>query len=391
MSLIEADALCATLEANGIRSFVPDQGAVSASPLWPVRVWFFAPAYVGRHCGGSILKMPSLPSTATSALRIGIGEQMTHMCKRLLALALILSLGAPRTTSASNDSAELAASLKTHVLKLTGTEAPRSYKHMESLDAAADYVEAEFRRAGITTKTQAYEAKGKTFRNIVCRIDVGSAKTVLLGAHYDVYGRGPGADDNASGVAGLIELARILNANKEKLRYSVEIIAFTNEEPPFFQTKEMGSYVHAQSIRSRKGTIAYMVVLEMIGFYSERAGTQDYPIPAMRQLYPSAGNFIAVVGNSNSANEVASIKQAIQKNAAVDCQSLIAPPALRGMDFSDHFNYWALGLKAVMITDTAFYRNRNYHQPTDTPATLDYSKMAEVVNGLAASFYRATP
>ncbi len=313
---------------------------------------------------------------------------MSCVCRRFIAVALASLICAASAMAADKKPASLVFSLKTHVVKLTGTAKPRSYKHMESLNAAADYVETELKKTGVTTKTQEYEALGKKFRNIVCRIDAGNPLTVLLGAHYDVWGPGPGADDNASGVAGLIELARMLQANKDKLRYSVEIIAFTNEEPPFFRTKNMGSYIHAQSIRRRKHVIEYMVVLEMIGFYSAKAETQRYPIPAMRQIYPTAGNFIAAVGNSNSADIVANIKQAIQKNSTVDCQSLIAPPTLQGMDFSDHLNYWALGVKAVMITDTAFYRNRNYHLQTDEPATLNYNKMAEVVKGLASSFYK---
>jgi len=306
-------------------------------------------------------------------------------------LTLAASICAPSTTLADEKPTRLASLLETHVLKLTGTEHPRSYMHLESLSAAADYIEAELKKAGITTKRQEYEAFGKTFRNILCRIETGSPKTVVLGAHYDVCGPGPGADDNASGVAGLIELARILQLNKEQLKYNVEIIAFTNEEPPFFRTKDMGSYIHAQSLRNRKQTIEYVVVLEMIGFYSDEAESQTYPIPSMRKIYPSSGNFVAVVGNDHSADAVASIKQAIQKNTNVDCQSLIAPPSLKGMDFSDHLNYWALGMKAVMITDTAFYRNKNYHQQTDKPTTLDYNKMAEVVKGLAASFYKTPP
>ena len=318
-----------------------------------------------------------------------ISEQMTHMRNRLAGLALVATICALSTALADEKPTPLASSLRTHVLKLTGSELPRSYKHMGSLNAAAAYIEAELMKAGLTTKMQEYEASGQTFKNIICRIETGSPKTVLLGAHYDVFGPGPGADDNASGIAGLIELARILHANKDNLKNSVEIIAFTNEEQPFARTKDMGSYVHAQSILDRKQAIEYVVVLEMIGFYSEKAQSQTYPIASMRQIYPSTGNFVAVVGNNNSAATAASIKQAIQTNAAVDCQSLIAPPSLQGMDFSDHLNYWALGVKAVMITDTAFYRNKNYHQLTDTPATLNYNKMAEVVKGLAASCCKA--
>jgi len=311
------------------------------------------------------------------------------MCNRLAELALVATICALSTTLADEKPTPLAFSLRTHVLKLTGSELPRSYKHMGSLNAAAAYIDVELTKAGLTTKMQEYEAYGQTFKNIICRIETGSPKVVLLGAHYDVFGPGPGADDNASGIAGLIELARILHANKDKLEYSVEIIAFTNEEQPFARTKAMGSYVHAQSIRDRRQAIEYVVVLEMIGFYSEKAESQTYPIASMRQTYPTTGNFVAVVGNGNSADTAARIKQAIQKNAAVDCQSLVAPPSLQGMDYSDHLNYWAHDVKAVMITDTAFYRNQNYHQLSDTPATLNYNKMAEVVKGLAASCYKA--
>jgi hypothetical protein len=314
---------------------------------------------------------------------------MTYVCKKFIAVALATCVCAASAAAGDKTPDALVSSLKTHVLKLTGTAKPRNFNHMESLNAAADYVEAELKKTGVTTKTQEYKALGKTFRNIVCRIDAGTPRTVLVGAHYDVFGPGPGADDNASGVAGLIELARVLQANKDKLRYSVEIVAFTNEEPPFFRTRKMGSYIHAQSIRQRKHMIEYMVVLEMIGFYSAKPETQRYPIPAMRQIYPSTGDFIAAVGNSNSADVVARITQAMLKNSTVNCQSLVAPPTLQGMDFSDHLNYWALGVKAVMITDTAFYRNRNYHKQTDTPATLNYKKMAEVVKGLASSFYKS--
>jgi len=301
----------------------------------------------------------------------------------------LLNLIFLQTMSIAEDKSDkLVASLKTHVLKLTGTDHPRSYKNMESLNAAADYIEAELQNIGVTPENQKFKLFRKTYRNILCRIESDNPKTVLLGAHYDVWGAGPGADDNASGIAGLIELARMLYANKEKLQYSVEIIAFTNEEPPFFRTKNMGSYIHAQSILKRKEMIEYVIVLEMIGFYSEIADSQDYPLPSMRQIYPSTGNFIAIVGNNRSSDIIVRITQAIQKNAMIECQSLIAPAVLQGMDFSDHLNYWNLDMKALMITDTAFYRNKNYHQSTDRPETLNYSKMAEVVKGLATSFYR---
>jgi Zn-dependent M28 family amino/carboxypeptidase len=147
----------------------------------------------------------------------------------------------------------------------------------------------------------------------------------------------------------------------------------------------MGSYIHAQSLLNRKSDIDHVIVMEMIGYYSDKEGSQSYPLPAMRQVYPTTGDFIAVVGNIASSPSVERIKQAVVKNSKIHCQGLVGPTSLKGIDFSDHLNYWALGMDAVMVTDTSFYRNPNYHKKSDTPETLDYLKMAEVVKGLAAS------
>jgi len=304
-----------------------------------------------------------------------------------LAVSLVTLLACVAGTRADDGAApELSRTLRAHVLALTGTPQPRSYQSMRSLNATADYIAAQLKSAGIETTAQEYTVRGKSFRNLIGRIDAGTPKRALLGAHYDVWGLGPGADDNASGIAGLIELARLLKSREASLRHSVEIIAYTNEEPPFFATAQMGSYIHAQSVRRQKDEIAYMMVLEMIGYYSSQAGSQSYPLDAMRQLYPSSGNFIAIVGNMTSAQQVVRIRDAVRQHAAIGCESLIAPPGLQGVDFSDHRNYWDLGIEAVMVTDTAFYRNPHYHKRTDRPDTLDYDKMAEVVQGLAASF-----
>jgi len=307
---------------------------------------------------------------------------------RSLLLELLLAatvVGASTRVAADDRGGNLAAALKGHVRALTGTAEPRNYQAMDSLDAAAGYIEGRLKACGLTPVKQEFVIQGKTFRNIVARIGNGSKKTVIVGAHYDVWGPGPGADDNASGVAGLLELARLANAHKAQLACNVEIVAYANEEPPFFRTNQMGSYVHAQSWLNRKSAIDHVIVLEMIGYFSGKDGSQAYPLQAMKQAYPTAGDFIAVVGNIPSSPAAERIKQAVLKNSKIGCQTLIGPPALKGIDFSDHLNYWALGLTAVMVTDTSFYRNPNYHKKSDTPETLDYQKMGEVVKGIAAS------
>ena len=203
---------------------------------------------------------------------------------------------------------------------------------------------------------------------------------MIVGAHYDVCEDQPGADDNASAIAGLLEISRIINIYKDNLKYRVDFVAYTLEEPPFFTTEAMGSYVHAKEIHDRKIDVRGMICLEMIGFFTEEK-TQQYPLPLMKIVYPIKGNFIGVVGDFNSVSLVNEVSKYI-KTAAIDVSKLYAPAAVPGVDFSDHRSYWSFGYKAVMITDTAFYRNPNYHSESDTIDTLDFDKMVEVVSGL---------
>lgn len=278
--------------------------------------------------------------------------------------------------------------LQHHVKELTGTPEPRTHANIQSLNSARDYIVRSFKGAGLRVRLQEYEVAGKIYANVVSHIDVGAKKTIIVGAHYDVCGDQAGADDNASGVAGLLELARILQENRDRLRCNIEFIAYVLEEPPYFRTKFMGSYIHAQSVKEKKQDIEYMLCLEMIGYFTDVKDSQEYPSPLMKRIYPTTGNFIAVVGNLESAAPVTAIKKSILANADIPCEGLVAPSELPGVDFSDHFNYWDLGIKAVMITDTSFYRNKNYHKKTDTPDTLNYQKMSEVVKGLLPTFYK---
>lgn len=204
---------------------------------------------------------------------------------------------------------------------------------------------------------------------------------LVIGAHYDTVSRSPGADDNASGIAGLMELARLLADSPPT---GLRLVAFCPEEPPAYRTKRMGSYVYAASLKEANVKLKGMICLEMIGYFTDTAGSQSYPLPFMNTIYPKEGNFIAIVGNLMSAKWTRQVKNTFKSGTDLPVESLNAPAIMVGIDFSDHWSFNKLGYRAVMVTDTAFYRNPHYHLPSDLPDTLDYSKIAKVVDGLAS-------
>ena len=267
------------------------------------------------------------------------------------------------------------------VLRLSVLSPARSYINIVSLDKAADFIIGEFQRYGYRPLEQSYKVDGTDYRNIIASYGTEDGPRFIVGAHYDVAGEKPGADDNASGVAGLLALAEVFKKRSPKIAFRIDFVAYTLEEPPFFRTKAMGSYVHAKSLHDAKVKVKGMIGLEMIGFYSDAANSQIYPLPLMRLFYPSKGNFIGVVGNFASSGLVRQVRDRM-RYADIDVESLKAPACLIGVDFSDHRNYWKFGYPAVMITDTAFYRNPHYHSASDTIETLNFSKMQEVVRGL---------
>lgn len=272
--------------------------------------------------------------------------------------------------------------LKRHVEMLSQTFHPRSVEHHAKLRAAGDYVHQSLVRSGGRIEVQAYEVDGRSYRNYSAHFGPAAGARLVIGAHYDSFEDTPGADDNASGVAGLIELARLLGTNPP-LR-PVELVAFTLEEPPYFRTVDMGSARHVRKLTTEGVTIRLMISLEMIGYFSDTPGSQDYPLPGLGLIYPSVGNFIAVVGAFDDPFSTRRVKAALRSGTTLPVYSINAPALLHGVDFSDHLNYWAAGVPAVMITNTSFMRNRNYHEPTDTAQTLDYLRMAEVVHGVYA-------
>ena len=271
--------------------------------------------------------------------------------------------------------------LKQVVQKLAAQIGPRNLDYYDALQAASEYVQDELRKSGYELERQTYSVRGRQVKNIIASIGPEHAERIIVGAHYDTFGNQPGADDNASGIAGLIALAKLLKEHEHRLTKRVDLVAFTLEEPPFFRSENMGSYVHAKSLSDDKVNVRAMIALEMIGFFSDEKGSQDYPLSLLHLFYPDKGDFIGVVSNISSRGLKSEFRDLLSKSD-IKVQSLSAPAWLAGIDFSDHLNYWKFGYDAIMVTDTAFYRNKNYHQATDTIDTLDFSRMSEVVRGL---------
>lgn len=254
---------------------------------------------------------------------------------------------------------------------------PRDAAHPEKLAAAADYIAAQFTAAGATAERQAFRASGESYANVVARFGPVDAPRLVVGAHYDAAGPYPGADDNASGVAGLLEPARRLRGAPLRLR--VDLVAFCLEEPPFFGNDEMGSVVYAHALRAARTPVHAMIALEMIGYFSDRKDSQEFPDPALKALYPNAGNFIAAVGRAQETDLVRRLQAAMRAASPLAVHSLNAPASTPGVARSDHASFWAAGYPGAMITDTALFRNPHYHTADATPATLDYTRMAQVV------------
>ncbi|WP_434150840.1 M28 family peptidase [Methylocaldum gracile subsp. desertum] len=273
--------------------------------------------------------------------------------------------------------------LEAHVRTLSEMLGPRDAGHPDNLDRAASYIRSAFEQAQGKTADQPFRVGRTTYRNIMASFGPPSEERIVVGAHYDTAGPYPGADDNASGVAGLIELAGLLG--KADLAIRVDLVAYTLEEPPFFRSEHMGSAVHARALKAERAIVRAMFSLEMIGYFTDAEDSQSFPVPGLSLFYPTTGNFIAVVGRIGEGRLVRRIKKAMSNASSLPVHSINAPRFLPGVDFSDHLNYWEAGYPAVMITDTAFYRNPNYHAATDTPDTLDYRRMAQVVAGVHAA------
>lgn len=273
--------------------------------------------------------------------------------------------------------------IKNDIIKITKTRHSRNYQNIKTLDSVADYIKSEFVKVCDSTAFQTYKLNNNIYKNVIGSIGLQHKQRIIIGAHYDVCGNQQGADDNASGVAGVLELARLLS--KENLKYRIDFVAYTLEEPPFFGTENMGSHVHAKYLHTNNIPVKGMICLEMIGYYNDTKGSQQYPIQEMKLLYGDTANFIAVVRNKKSKTFGAEISKLMQEQKLIKTVDFEDTGLTTGIDFSDHRNYWKFDYPAIMITNTAFYRNKNYHTKKDTMETLDIEKMSAVIEQLYLS------
>ena len=271
--------------------------------------------------------------------------------------------------------------LKKHVVKLADDIGERNVWHYEGLEASVQYIENVLVGLGYQVGRHEFQVEGTTVANVEAE-RIGTSmpgEIVIVGAHYDSIIGSPGANDNASGVAGLLELARLL-ATGEPSR-TVRFIGFVNEEPPFYYTDDMGSRVYSSRSRRRGEKIVAMLALETIGYYSEVAWSQRYPFP-FSFFYPSTGNFIGFVGNISSRGLVRRAIRTFREHTDFPSEGLAAPGWVTGVGWSDHWSFWKEGYPAIMVTDTALFRYEHYHTPQDTSDRIDYARLARVVSGL---------
>jgi Zn-dependent M28 family amino/carboxypeptidase len=249
----------------------------------------------------------------------------------------------------------------------------------DSLDSAAAYIESNLGTSGYEVQRQSYSCYGQKVSNLIAEKEGSEGGIIVVGAHYDTVPGTPGADDNASAVAGMLELARLLKGFRTKR--GIRFVAFVNEEPPCFGSQNMGSMLYARHLKEQRVEVEVMISLEMIGYFRKEP-IQKYPLPGMQLFYPKRADFIGVVGNFPSSKYISFLKKGIKRHSAMKVRSLTAPAHVGGIGLSDNASFWHYGYRAVMVTDTSFFRNKNYHQETDTIDTLSFDHMVEVVKGL---------
>jgi Zn-dependent M28 family amino/carboxypeptidase len=275
---------------------------------------------------------------------------------------------------------ELAGRLRFHVENLAGSIGPRHARRPAALEAAARYVEERFAASQFEVARQSFDAAGTTVANIEARLGPETPRYFVVGAHYDTVPTTPGANDNASGVAVMLELARLhaLSGGLPPIRF----VAFVNEEPPWFQTELMGSAVYAARARSRDDDVIGMIALETMGYYSDAEGSQQYPAP-FHLFFPPTGHFLAAVSNIDSFGLLRRFARLFKKGSPLPLISSPAPADVPGVGWSDHWSFWQQGYRALLLTDTAPYRYPHYHALTDTPDQLDYVRLAWATRGVA--------
>ena len=308
-----------------------------------------------------------------------------------LIILILLAIFAIQNYPVSSEAKEFTrlsdtANIRKNLELIINTPKYRNHKNVSTLDTVADRIRLEFLNHTNRVSIQPYEANGQSYKNIIASFGPEDGKRVIVGAHYDVCREQDGADDNASGVAGILELARLLET--QTLKYRIDLVAYTLEEPPYFNTKQMGSYIHAKSLHDANIPVKGMVSLEMIGYYSDKENSQGYPIGIMKWIYGDKGNFITIVQKSFCGEFAKEFKNLSFKNNSIPTKSFRTPWFLGGANLSDHQNYWKFGYSAVMVTNTAFFRNHNYHTNLDKLDALNIPKMGLAIDGVFRSLMR---
>lgn len=281
----------------------------------------------------------------------------------------------------SGEESATSSRLKAHVHRLAEAIGERNLWRYPALEEAAEQIFDTFRSYGYAPITQEFSVHDKTVKNIEALLPgADRSSAVVIGAHYDTVPGSPGANDNATGVAAVLELARLLKAFRPMRE--IRFVAFVNEEQPFFGTEAMGSWRYAKQCASRGDRVSAMLSLETIGYYSDEPESQHYPFP-FGLFYPRRGNFIGFVGNLRSGMLVREVVGSFRRNAAFPSEAVAAPGWVTGIGWSDHWAFWKAGYPAVMVTDTALFRYAEYHTVADTEELVDVERMARVVHGLA--------
>jgi hypothetical protein len=270
--------------------------------------------------------------------------------------------------------------LRADVQMLAGQIGERNMARYPQLNAAADFIEDSFTRAGLHARRDTYDLHGHACHNIETEIRGNSPQIVVVGAHYDSVVGCPGANDNGSGVAALLALSRRFAA--KPVSATLRFVAFVNEEPPYFLSSQMGSFVYAGRCKARRDQITAMISLETIGYYSDAPHSQTYPAPGLGAFYPKIGNFIGFVANTHSRALLRRTMSIFREQKKLPAEGAALPAFIPGVSWSDQWSFWQHGYPAIMVTDTAPFRYPHYHLPTDTPDKLDYDRFALVVSGM---------
>jgi len=260
-----------------------------------------------------------------------------------------------------------------------------NYAAYNNLLAVADFIETRLTEAGYEVRSQSYDVNGQSFRNLEVekRGTEVPDEIVVIGAHYDSVIGSPGANDNGSGVAAVLALAR--HFVEKDFNRTVRFVAFANEEPPFFQTDTMGSVVYAKQCRERNENIVAMLSLETIGYYDDKPGSQTYPLGLLDLIYPITGNFISFIGNFASTSLVRQVIGDFRRHTQFPSEGAMLPDVVPGAGWSDRWAFWKENYPALMVTDTAPFRYPYYHTPEDTPDKIDFDRLSRVVMGLQRS------